>query len=68
MSMITITAGSDFSAPRIRETGFFARLAAAIRLGQALESNSRPAARDLETLGIANSFNAYLRDRDAAVE
>ena len=66
MSMISVAAGSELSAPRIHQPGFFARLTAAIRLGRALESNQRPAASDLETLGITSSFNAYLGGRGAA--
>ena len=66
MSMISVASGSEIIAPRTHETGFFARLAAAIRLGQALESNERPTARDLETLGVANSFNTYISARSAA--
>ena len=65
MSMVSITAGSELRASPLRQAGFFTRLAAAARISRAIQNNGRADRRDLEILGITNSFTRYQDHRDA---
>ncbi len=65
MSMAFITAGQDLRASPVSEAGFFTRLATALRISRAIENNGRADKRDLELLGIANSFTQYQNSHDS---
>lgn len=66
MSMMTMTTEAAPRQAKVREPGFFDRLMSAIRVARAVENGLRPARTDLETLGIAGSFENYLARRHAS--